>query len=277
MKAKMIKAAKGLAGSLEYSFMPWNYAADELLVLCMHSTPKRFMASFEHIIQFLLRKFKPIQPSDLEAYFRGNMKDGPYLLFSFDDGLKNNLEAASMLSKYNMAALFFVVPDFISAIKPEQYYREHIRQHIEPWFVNGPEDLTPMSIADLKSLIADGHEIGSHTMTHLLRASHTELAEQREIEDSRKWLEEKLQKPVRTFCSPINTNLSISRNGKRLIKEHYTYHFSTFPAENHISKNPLLIFRRNIEVDWSMGGIKFALGKKDLKRWKEEIQNFINL
>jgi hypothetical protein len=54
-------------------------------------------------------------------------------------------------------------------------------------------------------------------------------------------------------------------------------HFTTFPGLNAETKNGRLIYRRNIELDWSLGMIKYALGKWDLSRWRGEIERFQQL
>ena len=276
-KARITKLVKSLAGNLEYTFSPWNYADNELIVLCMHSTPQRFMHRFKEIFHFLTRHFKPISPSQLPEYYSGNLKDGPYVLFTFDDGLKNNTYVADFLLQQNVRAFFFVVPDFVASTDSERYYRTNIRNIIEPEFDNAPEDVTAMSLEELAQLVQDGHAIGSHTMSHMLRKDASSETNQEEVVQSKKWLEEKLNHSIASFCSPIQTNFTINALGKALVGETYKYHFTTFPGENSAYFDPLLIFRRNIEVNWLPGQIKFALGKKDLKRWKLEIEKYSGL
>lgn len=59
-----------------------------------------------------------------------------------------------------------------------------------------------LNIKDIKDLLNNGFEFGSHTITHptLTSSTHDEL--EREIVDSKKVLEEKISSPVSTFAYP---------------------------------------------------------------------------
>ena len=268
---------KSIFGSAEYVLRPWNYSSDELLVLCMHSTPHERREQFNELIDFLFKHFSPLNPNQLGDYFSGKLNQGPYVLFTFDDGLKNNLMAAELLELCNARAVFFVVPDFVEAENPEAYYRTNIRQIIDSNVDHEPEDVTPMSLADLSQLLSRGHFIESHTMTHLLRSNSSKEDVEQEIAGSKRWLSQKLAKVPTLFCSPIQTNFSVNESAKRTIENEYDFHFTTFPGMNSRERNPHLVYRRNLEVHWSLGQIKYALGKADLLRWKGEIERFRRL
>jgi peptidoglycan/xylan/chitin deacetylase (PgdA/CDA1 family) len=277
MKQAIVKSVKAVFGMLEYSLRPWKYAADELLVLCMHSTPLERRNQFEHLLDFLFKHFKPLQPNQLNDYFDGRLKNGPYVLFTFDDGLKNNLMAAELLEIRNARAVFFVVPDFIRASDSKTYYRTNIRQNIDSTVDHETEDFMAMDESDLKLLLSRGHSVESHTMSHLLRATNALNDIEREVVQSKQWISQTLSTQCTMFCSPIQTNFSVNAQAKRLINEEYKFHFTTFPGLHADGRDAQLIFRRNIEVHWSLGQIKYALGKADLSRWKDEIAQFRQL
>jgi peptidoglycan/xylan/chitin deacetylase (PgdA/CDA1 family) len=277
MKQSILKIMKSIFGSAEYLLRPWNYSSDELLVLCMHSTPHERREQFNELIDFLFKHFSPINPNQLGDYFSGKLNEGPYVLFTFDDGMKNNLMAAELLESRNARAVFFVVPDFVEAENPEAYYRTNIRQIIDPNVDHEPEDVIPMSLADLSQLLSRGHFIESHTKTHLLRSNSSLEHVEQEIAGSKRWLSQKLSAVPTVFCSPIQTNFSVNESAKRTIENEYDFHFTTFPGMHSRERNPHLVYRRNIEVHWSIGQIKYALGKADLLRWKGEIERFRQL
>lgn len=277
MKQQIIGAIKSVLGSLEYALRPWNYRSDELIVLCMHSTPQERRAQFEQMLDFLFKHFKALNPHELSDYFQGNLQGGPYVLFTFDDGLKNNLLAAELLEARGAHAVFFVVPDFIDSNQPKAYYLQHIRQVIDERVDHEPEDFTPLSVTELSGLISRGHCVESHTMSHLLRSTSAEREVAREVAGSKRWLSEKLSVESTMFCSPIQTNFSVNSHAKKQIQQEYIFHFTTFPGLHAESRNPRLIFRRNIEVHWSLGKVKYSLGKSDLARWKPEIELFQQL
>ena len=74
MKHFMIQTLKALVGTSEYLLRPWNYQPDELLVLCMHSTPLERRDQMEKLVDFLLLHFKSFDPMLLSEYFEGNHK-----------------------------------------------------------------------------------------------------------------------------------------------------------------------------------------------------------
>lgn len=277
MKQRILKIVKSVLGTVEYSLRPWKYSSDELIVLCMHSTPMDRRDQFNKLLDFVLKHFQPLDPKQLADYFDGKMNAGPYVLFTFDDGLKNNVLAAELLEARNVRAVFFVVPDFVDAIEPENYYRKNIRQAIDRSVDHEPDDFTPLTRHELAQLAAKGHCIESHTMSHLLRKHSDEASIEREIRQSKLWIGQNLPGQSSMFCSPIQTNFSISSSAKKVINQVYDYHFTTFPGLNCLEKDSKLIYRRNIEVHWTFGQIKYALGKVDLSRWKGEIAQFRQL
>lgn len=277
MKRTLVETYKSISGSIEFALNKFGYAKDELIVLCMHSTPADQMNHFTEMLQFLTGHFKPISASDIPLYFSGKMSDGPFIMFTFDDGLKNNLHVARLLAKKNIGAMFFLVPDFISSENQEKYYRTNIRQAIDPSFDKIAEDFSAMNAADITELVSLGHSIGSHTMSHLLRVDSNREMVMREVVESRNVLQLDHGFTIDSFCSPIDSLFSINQLAKELINTHYRFHYTTFPGLNAMHKNPHLIFRRNIEVNWSLPKIKFALGRWDLNRWVQRIQQFEQL
>lgn len=134
-----------------------------------------------------------------------------------------------------------------------------------------------MRIGEVKGLLAAGHRIGSHTMTHLLRSGMTADELYQEIAGSKKWLEHTFSTGVDAFCSPINTAISVDAASKKLISETYRFHFTTYPGLNAHYRDPQMICRRNIETDWSFGKVSFAIGRWDLKRWLGGIERHRSL
>jgi peptidoglycan/xylan/chitin deacetylase (PgdA/CDA1 family) len=274
IKQQLAGAYKSAIGNLEYTTRKWNYPATELIVLCMHSTPKDRMDDFKRLTKWLLQHFKPLRPSEMDLFFDNRINNGPYILFTFDDGLRNNLHVAKYLSEEGVGAYFFLVPDFIQAVDQQAYYRKNIRQVIDTSFDKLEEDFTSISFQEAKELRELGHEIGSHTQSHLLRAGMSIEDATREIQGSLQTLRSNISPEINSFCSPIDTLISVDSNGKKLIQENYKYHFTTFPGRNAEGMNSQIIFRRNIEVNWSRGKIKFALGAWDLPRWAPGIERF---
>jgi peptidoglycan/xylan/chitin deacetylase (PgdA/CDA1 family) len=86
--------------------------------------------------------------------------DKPYISFSFDDGLKNNLTASRIMDKYNAKACFFVNPDIVGI---KDYNK--IKKFCETKLDYPPTEF--MDWDDIDTLLKRGHEIGSHTLGHI--------------------------------------------------------------------------------------------------------------
>src|ERR1035441_2821233 len=76
---------------------------------------------------------------------------------TFDDGLRCQLEkAVPILDRYGISATFFLTANRDSTHEPWYGHRD------EWWKIDWSED----DIADLRRLVDNGHEIGSHSLTH---------------------------------------------------------------------------------------------------------------
>jgi peptidoglycan/xylan/chitin deacetylase (PgdA/CDA1 family) len=103
------------------------------------------------------------------------------LALTFDDGLKSHYDIVyPMLSERNLDATFFVVPD----IDSDFYGRELMNEY------------------QIQELVDVGFEIGSHTVNHPDLSSLDEDEIEREIEISKKMLEEKYGTEVFSIAFP---------------------------------------------------------------------------
>ncbi|MEL7367661.1 MAG: polysaccharide deacetylase family protein [Myxococcota bacterium] len=59
-----------------------------------------------------------------------------------------------------------------------------------------------MSWAQLRTLVENGHEVGSHSMSHQIMTQLDRTGLEYETKASREIIEERLQSPVRSFCYP---------------------------------------------------------------------------
>lgn len=75
-----------------------------------------------------------------------------------------------------------------------------------------PEFARLMTFWELAELAADGHEIGSHSMTHCLMPECDDRALAYEVGESRRILQARLGQPIETFCYPNgNTDARTAR------------------------------------------------------------------
>ena len=119
---------------------------------------------FRKLLASLTKTMTPIAYSDaVDRCVKGPIEK-PYIAFSFDDGMKNCLDAARVLEEFGSTACLFVCPSVIATTVDDQRVRQWVtfardRLHLPP--------IEFMSWADLDELRSRGHEIGNHTLDHL--------------------------------------------------------------------------------------------------------------
>lgn len=271
-------------GKIEYTSSHLGLKKNELYVVNYHGTQKKFLSNFKDQLLFFKKHFKIISPDQLNDFYTNRLGDsGPFLLLTFDDGIKNNLFAATILNELKLRAFFFIVPEFINAPigSQKEYFTRNIRPDINSYIDSEPEDFQSFSWEDVSTLITQGHFMGSHTLSHTLVAQTASIEKSiLEIKNSREQITNQIKDvpaEITSFCSINNTLESVGKKEMKLIKEQYIYHFTTIPGANLPSSDPLYIRRCNIESHWLPGAVKYALGKWDLKRWKKADEMYLNL
>jgi peptidoglycan/xylan/chitin deacetylase (PgdA/CDA1 family) len=114
---------------------------------------------FRRLLQDLSRLHTFTTYSDAVRRVQAGDIDRPYVCFSWDDGFRDNLRAARVLEEFGTRGCFFVCPGIVGE-QSDQSLRAFCRNLDFPV-------LTPfLSWQDMEKLVADGHEVGGHTMTH---------------------------------------------------------------------------------------------------------------
>lgn len=171
---------------------------------------------------------------DTTAFDRGK----PVAVITFDDGYRDNiLHAAPILREVGLVATFFVIAGLVDTERQPWYdlaggalqaLQRSGRSRTSPkeavahaktlspaerqeWLADllrasGPiqprnEDLI-MTSAQLRDLVAAGHEVGSHSMTHPLLPQCTDEELEVELSASRELLGKLVGKSIDTFCYP---------------------------------------------------------------------------
>ena len=270
---------KIILGNILYGLFKTAYKKGDLLVLNYHSTPEWLMPEFEKQIVFFSNLFEIVDPSFLETFYlkkSGVSGTKPFLLFTFDDGLKNNLHAARILEKFGYHGLFFLVPDFLNTPTATQktYYMQHIRNQVNFNIDKKVEDVSALNTDEIKTLIRNGHRIGSHSLSHTMHADDDLLKNKKEIIQSKNELESLLNITITDFCAPFDSLRSTNKNQMQLIRQHYEFFHATFPGSNSELPDPFFIRRTNVECWWPLNAIKFALSTVEWSRWQPERSRF---
>lgn len=137
---------------------------------------------FEKQIKYLLdNNYKIISMDELSKHYQNNAPlPKNAVIMNFDDGWKNQyIYAYPILKKYGVTATFFIYTDKIS---------------VGHSFMNWDE------IMDLQN---NGMQIESHSISHpILTRIHNDDTLLNEISQSKKILEQKLNKPIKIFAYP---------------------------------------------------------------------------
>jgi peptidoglycan/xylan/chitin deacetylase (PgdA/CDA1 family) len=178
----------------------------------------------------------------VEYLAAGKELERHWVALTIDDGRRNCYEFLfPLLKEYRMPATFFVVSSFISGKDwiwtdkilwlSEQPRRseelasrrlpdvfrslngmrpETRNQRLDDWAALGevslpehaPAKYAPCTWAELREMAGSLVEIGSHTATHPILSSITDEESWKELIESRRQIEEGVDKPVRAFCFP---------------------------------------------------------------------------
>lgn len=126
--------------------------------MCLHHVFDDEEAPFRALLTTLSKSHHFIGYSEAVERIQRGAIDRPYLCLSFDDGLKNGRRAAQIMSETGAKACFFVCPPMAEAP-----YQEVARFCAERLAMPPTEML---SWNDMEQIVALGHEIGSHTLSH---------------------------------------------------------------------------------------------------------------
>nr|WP_198002065.1 polysaccharide deacetylase family protein [Caldivirga maquilingensis] len=109
------------------------------------------------------------------------------MAITFDDGYKEQLSIAKWLASRGIKATFFVIVGL----------REYMGRAL----------LTPSDLRYIRSL---GHEIGSHTMTHIDMVNTDAELIRRELVESKRMLEDMLNESITSFAYPFGPHTAVA-------------------------------------------------------------------
>jgi peptidoglycan/xylan/chitin deacetylase (PgdA/CDA1 family) len=237
----------------------WERRRPALRIVNYHSVPPRFAHEFAEQLRHLSRSWTFAAPCDLSGLLEGGV-ERPTLLFCFDDGLASTVQSAAPILEAVGARAIFAVPAAWPDV-PMQARAAWFQQHVYPVpteLHEQADDIAAPSWDDLKALVARGHEVWSHGVDHVRLVE--DLAPDvmhREIVDSRRILEERLETTVRGYCPPVG--YSVSPRARELIARTYELAFGGRPSRVPVKGNAFRIPRSNIEASWPWPSVRFQL------------------
>ena len=186
----------------------------------------------------------------------------PALCFSSDDGFLNNLTAAHIFSEFGISACFFLNPDTIGMTNPnsiQQFCRSRLNAR--------PVDF--LNWDQVETLQKMGHEVGSHSLSHLNLAELTAQQVQDDLGQSKSMLEQHCG-PVNHFAYPYGRWSDFNQAAMKACMA--VGHTSCATAERgcHANTHPLdlsqnLLFRDQVILGWPERHIRYFM-KRNLRR-----------
>jgi peptidoglycan/xylan/chitin deacetylase (PgdA/CDA1 family) len=232
---------------------------NELIVLLYHDISEIEAPSFKKQLIFIRKYWNFITPQEFEYYMVNKDKvKGRNVIITFDDGFYSNyLVAKSILSEFNIKALFFINPKFISCNninESKSFIANRIFKNLSVSDI--PEHWKNMSWIDVKTLFKEGHCIGHHTYSHADLGNITDqdiLNE--EIVSSAYIIESHINYFPIHFAFPFGTINNFSKQALKISKEKFKYIHTGLRGDNY--KAPTECIRRHSfnpnDSNWLIG------------------------
>lgn len=135
------------------------------------------------------------------------------ILLTFDDGYKDFYDNAfPIIKKYNANAIVFITAGLVGTFNQWDYEKLNVRKKLMNW-------------EEIKRVYKEGIEIGSHTLTHPFLTKIPKEKAKKEIQDSKKMLEDMLSTEITCFCYPYGDYNETIRD--LVVEAGYKYAFTT--------------------------------------------------
>ena len=242
MNTPIAKRAKGVLGRA--AALAGVYARDfrsKMIIVTFHrindDLPQDGLTSssakLAAFCEFFRRHFKVVPLSQQVAGCGAANETGGTLSITFDDGYRDNAEvAAPILCRLGLPATFFVTTGFIGT------------QTVAPWDRELPRRPGWMDWDQVRSLVSQGFEIGSHTDSHVDLGTANAETVRSELEISKQKLHQQLGRPVRLFAYPFGGRDNISERSLELVRQAgYVCCLSAFGGANAPTASPFDLHR----------------------------------
>jgi hypothetical protein len=163
---------------------------------------------FARYSRFFARFFDVIPLSELLQRVESGIEISPSLTITFDDGYRGNATtAAPILERHGLRGCFFVTTQFIGT-------------NYVPWWDRDLNIETMwMTWDQVRALRDAGHEIGSHTETHVDLGTVGCDEARREIQGANERLKKELGLSLGLFAYPFGRKRNMSEQNQSLPKE----------------------------------------------------------
>jgi len=178
--------------------------------------------AFYHQIQFLKRHYRIVRLSDALRLLKSGNVSEPTLVLTFDDGYEDNFMNLRAVSEETGApVVLFVSTD------PVTQHREFPHD-----LERGLTGFRALTWDQIRYWSADGTEFQSHTCSHFDCGSVDKEALEKEIVESKRVLEGRLESFVTSFAFPFGKPKNMSTLAMTIAGKAYDHFLSSFGGEN---------------------------------------------
>ena len=225
--------------------------------LYFHHIFKDEAENFDKLVSYLSKHYTFISHSEAVNRLVCDTIDKPYIAWSSDDGIENNILAAKILNKYGASCCFYINPASVGLTNFSEI-KEFCKTKLE---------MPPVAFLNWKQvelLQKQGHEIGNHTFKH---DKVSDLTQNQFESDFMKAHEELVRR-----CGHIKHFAYTYGKYEDFTKEAFDYVYNkgyasctTAVRGCHINgngplqKNTILLRRDQIIADWKIDHIKYFL------------------
>jgi peptidoglycan/xylan/chitin deacetylase (PgdA/CDA1 family) len=179
-------------------------------------------AAFRRQMQFLKDHYRVVPLSEAVTCLGAVGQPERLVAITFDDGYADNARvAAPILRSLGLPACFFVSTEMIGGNRPFPHD-----------VIQGRVAQLHMTWDDLRRLVAEGFEIGSHTCTHADMGAISLQEAERELRASRDRLERELNRPIRLFAFPYGHRCNMRRDTMAAARREYDVCCSAYGGHN---------------------------------------------
>jgi peptidoglycan/xylan/chitin deacetylase (PgdA/CDA1 family) len=238
--------------------------------LYLHHTFKDELTGLCQLIENLMEHNFVISYSEAIEKIVSKNIDKPYIVFSTDDGFKNNFDAAEIFRQYGISACFFINPGIIGMREYEDLKR----------YCKNVLELPPIEFLnwdEINKMQQQGHEIGGHTWLHQRVAGRSQPALLEDMQLTFEAIEKNCGKP-KHFAFPYGRFADFTETGRHAM---ITAGFSTLASAERGCHTPndviedltkLCVRRDHILLNWKYSHIDYFLMNNLLKQNADSYQ-----
>ena len=236
-----------------------NFNKNRIQFLYIHHVFNDEKNKLTKLVESLSKNHTFISYSDAVNKILTRQIDKPYIVFSSDDGLKNNMNTLNVFNDFSIKACFFINPELIG----ETDY-EKIKTHCKLKLNSPPSEF--LNWHEIDQLLKAGHEVGSHTMDHinLTKTKKEEIKEN--IEKSYKIIKEHCG-TAEHFAFPYGTFNDFNKQAAGIVYKTGFKSVASAVRGVHINHNTdltyknLCIRRDHIVLAWKLKHSLFFISK----------------